>query len=171
MFTTPCWTTWECIFRRYLSGLICPAILRPSLWLLSRCFRLRVASGKRVHNLEMFLFSCKSTRKEFFSPSFGQRLGSLPQRSSPWTDDGHGWVRGDPPSVIRTGWYRWSNHPIRHPHPLRMGFVPEKTKKTPIRTDGISVSKPPIRHPDRMVQVSGPRHVWTDRPLRYPQNG
>jgi hypothetical protein len=34
---------------------------------------------------------------------------------------------------------------------LRMGFVPEKTKKTPIRTDGISVSKPPIRHPDRMV--------------------
>jgi hypothetical protein len=49
------------------------------------------------------------------------------QRSYPWTDDGHGWVLGDPPSVIvtdgmggpnppsvmRTAWYRWPVHPIR----------------------------------------------------------
>ena len=52
----------------------------------------------------------------------------------------------------RPGCHRWSNHPIRHRHTSRMGFVPEKTtKKIPIRTDGISVSKPPIRHADRMV--------------------
>jgi hypothetical protein len=39
--TSICWTTWGCIFRKYLLGLLCPAILSPSLWLLSRCFRLR----------------------------------------------------------------------------------------------------------------------------------
>ena len=36
------------------------------------------------------------------------------QGSYPWTDDGDGWVLGDPPSVIRNGWYGWSNPPIRH---------------------------------------------------------
>ena len=38
----------------------------------------------------------------------------IPQGSYPWTDDGDGWVLGDPPSVIRNGWYGWSNPPIRH---------------------------------------------------------
>ena len=35
------------------------------------------------------------------------------QKSYSSTDDGHGWVQGDPPSVIRNGWYGWSNPPIR----------------------------------------------------------
>jgi hypothetical protein len=77
-------------------------------------------------------------------------MHSGPIRGRMTDTDGSGESRRDPPSVIRTGWYGWSNHPFRHRHPLRMGFVPEKTKKIPIRTDGVSVSKPPIRHPDRM---------------------
>ena len=30
------------------------------------------------------------------------------------TDDGHGWVQGDPPSVIRDGWYRWAKSQSVH---------------------------------------------------------
>ncbi len=53
-------------------------------------------------------------RKNFFL-CFFLELRSSSRRSYPWTDHGHGWVQGEPPSVIRSGWYGWSNPPIRHP--------------------------------------------------------
>ncbi len=74
-------------------------ILIDSNFLLSPVLRPPVTLGVSLVFRRIFLFSKRS-----FS-----------QRSSPWTDDGHGWVLGDPPSVIRNGWYGWSNPPIRHP--------------------------------------------------------
>jgi hypothetical protein len=50
----------------------------------------------------------------FFSLSFSTD-NHITQRSYRWTDDGHGWVLGDPPSVIRSGRYGWPKPPIRHP--------------------------------------------------------
>ena len=44
-----------------------------------------------------------------------RHFNKVAQKSYPSTDDGHGWVEGDPPSVIRSGWYGWPKPPIRHP--------------------------------------------------------
>ena len=82
------------------------------------------------------------------------------QKSYPSTDDGHGWVQGDPPSVIRNGWYGWPKPPIRHPSSVTDGFVYFFVFSwyKPIRTDGLDtytirtgwykcLGNPPIRQP------------------------
>jgi hypothetical protein len=82
-------------------------------------------------------------KKKLVQSKISPSKGKDAQRSYPSTDDGHGWDQGDPPSVIRNGWYRYLEHPILENPSVRMGFVPDPPL---IRTDRCRWSGPPIRH-------------------------
>jgi hypothetical protein len=60
------------------------------------------------------------------------------QRSYPSTDDGHGWVQGDPPSVIRmdigiSNTPSVKTHPVTHPYGWVLYQIPASSVRIGIR--------------------------------------
>ena len=79
--------------------------------------------------IEVFAFIFRKTEESSPLPTFGgmyhvTHWRRVTQWSYPWTDDGHGWVRGDPPSGQDGGWGVPGQDVIHHPYGWWMTWSP-----------------------------------------------